>query len=62
MESSANNKDLVEPGLRKKKKRRMEMGENSRYDADRADSAYSKASDDMARDMSRRMGIKRGKK
>lgn len=60
MESSSNYSDLKEPGLRKKKKKGIERGENSRYDAGRADKALSDTSAQMARSMAKRMGVKRG--
>lgn len=62
MENSQSYSDLLESGIRKKKKKNMQRGENSYYDADKAQSAYAKASSQAASDMSRKMKVKWGKK
>jgi hypothetical protein len=59
MDSSQNYADLLEPGVRmKKKKKKMERGENSMYDPARGKAAEDSAIKNKAKAMAKKMGVK----
>ena len=59
METSQNYADTLEPGLRKKKKKKkMERGEVSMYDSGKAEEAQNRADREMNRMMRRKTGVK----
>lgn len=59
MYSSGNNQSLLEPGLRKKKKKaKMERGETGWYDPVKAKDSENKADIEMNKLMKKKMGVK----
>jgi len=61
MQNSANYPSLLEPGLRKKKRKKMERGELMPYDAARARQAEQSAAGQLSAMMDKKMGINRRK-
>ena len=58
MDSSQNYADLLEPGVRMKKKKKMQRGENKMYDSAKAKSAEDSSTKKMASAMAKKMGAK----
>lgn len=62
MDSSSDYPDLMEPGLRKKKRKKMERGEISFYDRNQSDKSQNVADREYSRMTMKKAGVKWGKK